>query len=130
MTGNNWRLHWFWPVCLKYVTAPAVGLVFTFAYPKFLSRAEDQFLFEQPPFLYSFILMHIVIVFILGFFVAPSFANFLIPAVRRGDGKFDVMPQVTIGETPVIGGTSGLEAGVPAESPMVEQNPEVVYGEK
>ncbi|KAH7347349.1 creatine transporter [Plectosphaerella cucumerina] len=111
MVGNNWRLHWFWPACLKYITAPAVGLVFTFAYPKFLDPSEDTRRFEDPTMIYSFALMHAVMIFIIGCFVFPRFFNFLIPEVRRGQGKYDVAPQVVIGETPVIGDT-GIEAGV------------------
>ncbi|KAH6680071.1 creatine transporter [Plectosphaerella plurivora] len=111
MVGNNWRLHWFWPACLKYITAPAVGLVFTFAYPKFLDPDPTARRFEDPTMIYSFALMHAVMLFIIGCFIFPRFFNFLIPQVRRGEGKYDVMPQVIIGETPVIGDTS-LEAGV------------------
>lgn len=133
MVGNNWRLHWFWPFCLKYITAPAVGLVFTFAYPKFLDPSEGARRFEDPAMIYAFALMHVVMIFIIGCFVFPRFFNFLIPEVRRGDGKFDVMPQVVIGETPVIGDT-GIEAGVvdsrnrADSSELVTEEPKLATG--
>lgn len=99
VSGNNWRLHWFWPICLKYITAPAVGLVFTFAYPKFLNTTDR--MFENPPYLYSFILMHLVVIFIIVLFIFPRFFNFLIPETRREDGKWrEPMPQVTVGAGP------------------------------
>jgi len=98
LTGHNWKLHWAWPALLKYITAPAVLLVWTFAYPKFIDNNH----YNDPPFLYSFIIMHAVIFFIVGFFVFPRWLNFLIPETRRGDGKFSVMPQVVIGETPIV----------------------------
>jgi solute carrier family 6 GABA transporter-like protein 1 len=113
VTGKNWRIHWFWPVTLKYITAPAVGLVFTFAYPKFLNP-ETRY-FEDPAFIYSFALMHIVMIFIVGAFIFPRFFNFLIPEVRRGEGRYEVMPQHTIGEAPVRP-ASGIEAE--AEAPL------------
>ncbi|KAI6365561.1 hypothetical protein MCOR25_005337 [Pyricularia grisea] len=119
-TGSNWRLHWFWPICLKYVTAPAVGLVFTFAYPKFLNLAPGSDRMSQnPPYIYSFALMHLVMVFIVGLFIFPRFFNFLIPETRREDGKWrEVMPQVTVGGGPELvdervenatGGLGGVE---------------------
>jgi solute carrier family 6 GABA transporter-like protein 1 len=99
LTGNNWKLHPLWPVILKYVTGPAVGLVLSFAYPKF----KDNFMYNNPPYLYSFVLMHIVIIFITVFFVFPSWGNFLIPEPRRVDGKFGVNPQGEIGEIAATG---------------------------
>jgi solute carrier family 6 GABA transporter-like protein 1 len=107
MTGKNWRLHWAWPVLLKYITAPAVGLVFSFAYPKFLNTSA-----KNPPYVYSFTIMHFVMIFIVGLFIFPRFGNALIPAhrVQRGDGKYAVQPQITVGETVVLS-DAGLEGG-------------------
>jgi solute carrier family 6 GABA transporter-like protein 1 len=108
--GKNWKIHWVWPICLKYITGPAVALVFSFAYPKFLAGPN-----KDPPFIYSFVLMHMVIIFIVGAFVVPRFLNVLIPAhrVERGDGKYAVQPQVTVGETMVLN-DGGMEGGSPA----------------
>ncbi|KAK7211866.1 hypothetical protein V2G26_019044 [Clonostachys chloroleuca] len=107
VTGKNWRLHWVWPVLLKYITAPAIGIVFSFAYPKFINNHAN-----DPPFIYSFALMHIVMVFVVGLAIFPRFANTLIPAhrIQRGDGKYAVQPRVIIGE-PVILSDGGLEGG-------------------
>lgn len=98
MSGNNWRLHWFWAFCLKYITAPAVGLVFTFAYPKFINNKWSQ----DPPYFYAFVIMHMVMIFIVGLFIFPQFFNCLVPATRVHEGKYEVEPQVTIGETLVL----------------------------
>lgn len=116
MTGKNWKIHWIWPICLKYITAPAVGLVFSFAYPKFRKNFE-----KDPPYIYSFAMMHVVMIAIVGMFLFPRFFNVIIPAERvsRGDGKYDVAPQVTIGESAVIHPTTGLEGGN-AESSSLE----------
>ncbi|KAK2683882.1 Sodium:neurotransmitter symporter [Fusarium oxysporum f. sp. vasinfectum] len=104
---TNWKIHWVWPICLKYITGPAVALVFSFAYPKFLNNYSD-----DPPFIYSFVLMHMVVIFIIGAFLAPRFLNILIPSHRleRGDGKYDVAPQMTIDNRPIVD-NGGLEGG-------------------
>jgi solute carrier family 6 GABA transporter-like protein 1 len=120
--GKNWKIHWIWPICLKYVTGPAVALVFSFAYPKFLNNHAD-----DPPFIYSFVLMHMVIIFIVGAFIVPRFLNILIPAhrVERGDGKYDVAPQVTVGETLVLN-DGGMEGGNAVRSDVDRSSSEVV----
>jgi solute carrier family 6 (neurotransmitter transporter, GABA) member 1 len=84
-----------------------VALVFSFAYPKFLNTVSD-----NPPYIYSFVLMHMVVVFIVGAFVVPRFLNILIPSHRleRGDGKFAIAPQVTMGQAPIMD-DGGLEGG-------------------
>ena len=61
-------------------------------------------------YLYSFILMHMVLLFIFSCFMFPPFLNFLIPEKRRGEGKYPVMPRIVIGETPVVH-NSGMEGG-------------------
>ncbi|RSL68876.1 hypothetical protein CEP53_002422 [Fusarium sp. AF-6] len=116
--SKNWKIHWVWPICLKYITGPAVALVFSFAYPKFLNGHAD-----DPPFIYSFVLMHFVVIFIVGAFIVPRFLNILIPAhrVARGDGKYSVAPQVTVGETPVIN-DGGLEGGNVLEGDIAYHN--------
>ncbi|KAJ3467778.1 hypothetical protein MRS44_005342 [Fusarium solani] len=116
--SKNWKIHWVWPICLKYITGPAVALVFSFAYPKFLNGHAD-----DPPFIYSFVLMHMVVIFIVGAFIAPRFLNILIPGhrVERGDGKYDVAPQITVGETPIIN-NGGLEGGNVLEGDIADQN--------
>ena len=105
---KNWKIHWIWPICLKYITGPAVALVFSFAYPKFLVKHSD-----DPPFIYSFVLMHMVVIFIVGAFIAPRFLDIIVPShrVERGDGKYDVAPQVTIGNAPILN-DGGLEGGL------------------
>lgn len=125
MTGKNWRLHWAWPVILKYITAPAVGLVFTFAYPKF----RDAEWYHDPPYFYSFVLMHVVMIFIVGLFIFPRFFNFLIPATRRDEGTYEVQPQVSIGEIPAPRST-GVEAGivepVPEAHSSLDEKPDTI----
>ncbi|RBR25401.1 uncharacterized protein FIESC28_01838 [Fusarium coffeatum] len=105
--GKNWKIHWIWPICLKYITGPAVALVFSFAYPKFLNNHAN-----DPPYVYSFVIMHFVILFIVGAFVVPRFFNFIIPGERleRGDGKYDVAPQMTLDNAPIVD-NGGIEAG-------------------
>ena len=93
---GNWRLPFYYPVILKYVTSPAVGLVFTFAYPKFVKNKHSQ----DPPYFYAFVIMHCVMIAIVVLFVFPRWGNFLVPATRVPQGRHDeVQPQVTIGET-------------------------------
>ncbi|KAF4990793.1 hypothetical protein FDECE_14235 [Fusarium decemcellulare] len=116
--SKNWKIHWIWPICLKYITGPAVALVFSFAYPKFLNGHAD-----DPPFIYSFVLMHMVVIFIVGAFIVPRFLNILIPShrIERGDGKYEVAPQITIGE-PTVLNDGGLEGGNVLGGDIVDQN--------
>ncbi|KAF5251245.1 hypothetical protein FANTH_3680 [Fusarium anthophilum] len=104
---SNWKIPAVWPFCLKFITGPAVAMVFSFAYPKFLNNYAD-----DPPFIYSFVLMHMVVIFIIGAFLAPRFLNVLIPSHRleRGDGKYDVAPQMTIDNRPIVD-NGGIEGG-------------------
>jgi solute carrier family 6 GABA transporter-like protein 1 len=108
---GNWKLHWAWPALLKYITAPAVSLVLSFAYPKMYAGNYHR----DPPYLYSFILMHMVLLFISSCFIMPKFLDFLVPVTRRGEGKYDVMPRVVIGETPVVH-LAGVEHGYQNET--------------
>jgi solute carrier family 6 GABA transporter-like protein 1 len=112
ISGKNWKIHWIWPICLKYITGPAIGIVFSFAYPKFIDNYSN-----NPPYIYGFALMHVVMILIFGLAIAPRFANCLIPAhrVARGDGKYEVQPQITIGETLILS-DGGLEGGSMEES--------------
>ncbi len=69
-------------------------MVWTFAYPKFLNNN----MYNDPPFMYSFILMHMTVLFIVVLFMFPRWFNFLIPETRRDDGKYEVMPQEPLGD--------------------------------
>jgi hypothetical protein len=60
--------------------------------------------------------MHMVLLFIFGCFMFPPFLEFLIPVTRRSEGRYDVMPRIVIGETPVIH-QSGVEPGYSQETP-------------
>ncbi|KAF5672786.1 sodium-dependent serotonin transporter [Fusarium heterosporum] len=106
-SGKNWNIPYIWPFCLKFITGPAVALVFSFAYPKFLNNHRN-----DPPFIYSFVLMHVVVIFIVGAFTVPRFLNIIVPAhrIERGDGKYDVAPQMTLNNAPAV--DDGLEGGL------------------
>lgn len=59
----------------------------------------------------------------MGAFLAPRYLNILVPShrVERGDGKYDVAPQITVGETLVLN-DGGLEGGNLREGGIGDQH--------
>lgn len=66
-------------------------------------------MYNDPPFLYSFALMHISVLLIVTLFMFPRWFNFLIPEARRDDGKYEIMPQQPLGDALMRSHTVDLE---------------------
>ncbi|KAF9890226.1 hypothetical protein FE257_006138 [Aspergillus nanangensis] len=79
--GSNWNIPRFWPILLRYVSAPILAIIFSFAYPEFHTLRYD------PLMITGFILSHICLLFILIGFVFPRYYDVFIPPTRRSEGS-------------------------------------------
>lgn len=96
-TGKNWKLPVFWAAVLKYISAPILSIVFSFAYPSFSKVKND------PLHIFGFSVAHLVMVIIAAGFVVPRWFDIFIPATRRGEGNIPYAPNVTIGQGELAG---------------------------
>ncbi|CAI7653166.1 unnamed protein product [Penicillium glandicola] len=79
--GNgNWNIPRFWPFLLRYVSAPILAIVFSFAYPEFYSLRYD------PMMIAGFILAHFCLLLILLGVVFPRYYDVFIPPHRKTEG--------------------------------------------
>ncbi|KAL5358524.1 hypothetical protein BJX96DRAFT_44039 [Aspergillus floccosus] len=78
--GKNWSIPRFWPVLLRYVSAPILAIIFSFAYPEFHTLRYD------PLMITGFILTHLCLLAILLGLVMPRYYDVFIPPSRRNEG--------------------------------------------
>ncbi|RMX80491.1 hypothetical protein D0869_07514 [Hortaea werneckii] len=126
-TGRNWKIPFFWAPILRYVAAPILAIVYSFAYPSFYAVRDD------PLQIMAFIVAHMVVLMILVTYVMPKSLDILIPVDRRGEGNRTYAPQVLLGkedsrisEGLEYSGHSGSEeAGTPKEKALGDSVPHV-----
>lgn len=90
--GRNWKIPVFWPVLLRYISAPILAIIFGFAYPAFYQLRYD------PLHIVGFTLAHFALVIITLGFILPRWYNVFIPLHRREDGNQPTVANVTKGE--------------------------------
>lgn len=79
--GNgNWKIPRFWPLLLRYISAPILAIIFGFAYPEFYSLRYD------PMMISGFILAHCCLLVILLGVILPRYYDIFIPPQRRAEG--------------------------------------------
>ena len=78
--GKNWNIPTYWAVLLRYLSAPVLAIIFSFAYPEFYTLRYD------PMMIAGFILAHICLVLAVLGFVLPRYCDILIPSHRRREG--------------------------------------------
>ncbi|KAJ5094955.1 Sodium:neurotransmitter symporter [Penicillium argentinense] len=107
--GNgNWNIPSFWPILLRYVSAPVLAIVFSFAYPEFYSLRYD------PMMIAGFTLAHIGLLTILLAVVLPRYYAVLIPSHRRAEGTEVTVANQTLHQGISTGpGAVELESGIP-----------------
>ncbi|RYP57233.1 hypothetical protein DL769_009621 [Monosporascus sp. CRB-8-3] len=91
--GKNWSIPVFWGPVLKYISAPILSIVYSFAYPAFYEKRND------PVHIFAFTVAHFVIVIVVIGLVLPRFFDVFVPMARRGEGEISYAPQVTAGVT-------------------------------
>ncbi|KAL3476012.1 hypothetical protein BJX99DRAFT_270819 [Aspergillus californicus] len=78
---KNWKIPSIWPVLLRYVCAPVLAIIFSFAYPEFHTLRYD------PLMITGFILAHFILLAILLGGVLPRYYDVFIPEGRVGEGE-------------------------------------------
>ncbi|KFA63378.1 hypothetical protein S40285_01814 [Stachybotrys chlorohalonatus IBT 40285] len=87
-TGKNWKIPFFWPHLLKYVSAPILSIVFSFSIPLFHGNRGD------PLHIFAFTACTFCILAVVLGFVVPKWFDVFIPAARRGEGNLPYAPGV------------------------------------
>ncbi|KAI7554549.1 SNF-domain-containing protein [Hortaea werneckii] len=126
-TGRNWKIPFFWAPILRYVAAPILAIVYSFAYPSFYAVRDD------PLQIMAFIVAHMVVLMILVTYVMPKSLDILIPVDRRGEGNRTYAPQVLLGkeDSRISEGleysahSGSEEAGTPKEKALGDSVPHV-----
>lgn len=90
--GKNWPLPWFWGPVLRYISAPILAMLSSFAYPSFNAVRND------PLHIFGFIVGHVVMVLVVLGLIVPRSFDVFIPKARRGEGDLPYAPSVLIGE--------------------------------
>ncbi|OAL55817.1 SNF-domain-containing protein [Pyrenochaeta sp. DS3sAY3a] len=90
--GKNWKIPFFLPFLLRYLSGPVLAIIFSFAFPEFHTLRYD------PMMISGFILSILTIIVILVGFVMPRYYDAFIPVERRGEGTEPTMAMETKGE--------------------------------
>lgn len=102
--GKNWALPFFWAPVLRYISAPILAILTSFAYPSFNRVRND------PLHIYGFCVGHVVMLLVVLGLVVPRSFDVFIPNARRGEGELPYAPSVLVGEGDMRT-TRGLEDG-------------------
>lgn len=84
--GRNWKIPVFWPVLLRYISAPVLAIIFSFAYPEFHTLRYD------PMMIAGFILAHLCLLAMLLGLVLPRYFDCFIPPSRYGESTQGTIP--------------------------------------
>lgn len=86
--GKNWKIPVFWGSLMRFISAPILAIVYSFGYPEFNGLRND------PPYIFGFILAHIIILITVSSLVIPRYLDVFIPPDRRLDGAKPIAPNV------------------------------------
>lgn len=113
--GKNWSIPVYWAVVMKYISAPILMIVLSFAYPKF--RDNHKF---DPIYTYGFSMMHLVFPMIIIGLIFPSWFNWIIPAAKIPAGEKPLAPQETLDYSQEVTRAVSTESGSPHAYPETE----------
>jgi solute carrier family 6 (neurotransmitter transporter, GABA) member 1 len=113
--SGNWRLPIYWPIVLRYVSAPVLCIVFSFGYPVFIAVRND------PLHIFGFTCAHLVVVTVIFAYIVPRSLDVLVPAKRHEEGVRQYAPQVLCGLDD-IRVSQGIEAGTHASGSGQDSN--------
>ncbi|RVX67809.1 hypothetical protein B0A52_07737 [Exophiala mesophila] len=89
--NNNWPLPSFWTPVLRYVSAPILAILTSFAYPTFGSVMND------PLHIFGFCVGHIVMLLVVVGLVIPRWFDVFLPDNRKYEGDLPYAPSVLVG---------------------------------
>ncbi|KAG9567157.1 SNF-domain-containing protein, partial [Aureobasidium melanogenum] len=79
-SGKNWKIPFFLPILLRYVSGPVLAIIFSFAFPEFHTLRYD------PMMITGFILSVLGMLAVLLGFVMPRYYDVFVPVERRDEG--------------------------------------------
>ncbi|KAJ4230970.1 hypothetical protein NW759_002953 [Fusarium solani] len=89
-TGKNWSIPIVWPVILRYVSAPILIIVVSFAYPAFAKKSND------PLQIVAFTVAHYVMFLIACGFVVPRWFDVFVPPEKMRLSKTFYAPHFAL----------------------------------
>ncbi|KAH4034275.1 hypothetical protein HBI81_081870 [Parastagonospora nodorum] len=90
--GKNWKIPFFLPVLLRYISGPVLAIIFSFAFPEFHTLRYD------PMMITGFILSILTIIVVLVGAVMPRYYDAFIPIERKDEGTEPTIAMETKGE--------------------------------
>ncbi|KAK2808805.1 hypothetical protein FQN49_008676 [Arthroderma sp. PD_2] len=104
--GKNWNIPVFWGPVLRYISAPILAIIISFAYPSFYLKRND------PLQIFAFAIAHIIPLIVIVGVIVPRAFNLLLPNADRELGKRLYAPGVTMELLPSPGNVEeGSETG-------------------
>lgn len=88
-TGKNWSIPYVWGGVLKYISAPILAIITSFAYPTFYQEKR-----MDPTQIFAFAVAHIVMVMIAMGIIIPRSLDIFVPPEKKYLGKPMYAPQV------------------------------------
>ncbi|KAI8648681.1 hypothetical protein NCS57_01480200 [Fusarium keratoplasticum] len=89
-TGKNWSIPWFWPTILRYISAPILSIIVSFAYPAFYKKRND------PLHIFAFGAIHGVMLIIACGFILPRWFDVFVPPEKLHLSKTFYAPHVAV----------------------------------
>ncbi|KAM0278495.1 hypothetical protein ACHAQH_005162 [Verticillium albo-atrum] len=96
--SGQWKIPLVFGPILKYATAPITAIIFSFSYPSFYAEFR-----MDPLHIAGFGFMHVVLLASLVGFIMPRWFNVLVPANKRCEGVYPVLPGVVFSRANVMG---------------------------
>ncbi|KAG9664513.1 SNF-domain-containing protein, partial [Aureobasidium melanogenum] len=114
-SGKNWKIPFFLPILLRYVSGPVLAIIFSFAFPEFHTLRYD------PMMITGFILSILGMLAVLLGFVLPRYYDVFIPMERRDEGTQETvlnqpMDKIDAIEVVTSGGDGGESGGAREKS--------------
>ncbi|ROT39510.1 Sodium:neurotransmitter symporter family protein [Sodiomyces alkalinus F11] len=112
--SKNWKIPFFWGPVLKYISAPIVAIIMSFAYPSFYATRED------PLRIASFAFMNVVLLISLVGLFMPRWFNVLLPASKVQEGEYPIAPAVVLSRANVEGHLEPVDVERPVHHETVD----------
>lgn len=84
--GKNWKIPFFLPFLLRYISGPVLAIIFSFAFPEFHRLRYD------PMMISGFILSILALTAMLFGFIMPRYLDALVPDHRKMEGMEATRP--------------------------------------
>jgi len=86
--GGNWRIPIFWGPVMRYISAPILAIIASFAYPDFYARGR-----LDPLHICGFTFAHVALFFAVAGLIVPRAFDVFVQPDRRNESKITAAPQ-------------------------------------